>query len=72
MSIVTNTPIHYLGAKDCEFTLNGQNLVTFRRARLREIAKKLGLAPYDSKQPILKRIIGTLKVAGAPKELNDW
>ena len=71
MGIITNTPTHYLGAKNCEFTFNGKNLVAFRRARLRQIAKSLGVSPDDSKQAILKRIIGKLKVNGAPKELTD-
>ena len=71
MNIINNTPTHYLGSKDCEFTWNGKNLVSFRRAKLQKIAKKLGVSPDDSKQAILKRIIGKLKVTGAPKELND-
>ena len=71
MNIVTNTPIHYLSSKECPFEINGQNLVTFRRAKLRQLAKSLGVSPDDSKQAILKRVIAKLKVTGAPKELND-
>ena len=71
MTMITNTPTHYLGSKDCEFTINGENLVSMRRSRLRGYAKKFGVSPADSKQHILKRIIGKLKVAGAPKELID-
>ncbi len=71
MNIVTNTPIHYLAPKDCPFSLNGQNLAAMRRAKLRQIAKSLEVSPDDSKQAILVRIIGKLKVMDAPKELTD-
>ena len=70
-NLITNTPIHYLAPKECPFTIDGKNLVTFRRARLRQIAKSLNVSPDDSKQDILKRIIAKLKVTGAPKELSD-
>ena len=70
-NLITNTPIVYLAPKDCPFSIDGQNLVEMRRARLRQIAKAVGVSPDDSKQSILKRIIGKLKVAGAPKELTD-
>ena len=71
MSMITNNPIRYLAPKDCEFTINGQNLVEMRRAKLRQIAKSLKVSADDSKQAILKRIIAKLKVNDAPKELND-
>ncbi len=71
MNIVTNTPIVYLAPKDCPFTLNGENLAAMRRAKLRKIAKSLKVSPDGSKQEILKRLIGTLRVAGVPKELNN-
>ena len=71
MSMITNNPIRYLGPKDCEFTINGQNLVEMRRAKLRLVAKSFGVSPDGSKQNILQRLIGKLKVAGAPKELNE-
>lgn len=71
MNIVTNTPIVYLAPKDCPFTFNGQNLAAMRRAKLRQIAKSLGVSPDGSKQDILRRTIANLKVTGAPKELSD-
>ena len=70
-NLIINTPIRYLSSKDCPFTIGGENLVTFRRAKLRQIAKSLQVSAADSKQDILKRIIGALKVSGAPSELND-
>lgn len=70
-TLITNRTIHYLAPKECPFEINGQNLVTFRRARLRQIAKSMGVSPDDSKQAILNRIIAKLKVTGAPKELSD-
>ena len=70
-NLITNTPIVYLAPKDCPFSIDGQNLVEMRRARLRQIAKAIGVSAADSKQDILKRLIGKLKVAGAPKELTD-
>ena len=70
-NLITNTPIHYLSSKECPFTIGGENLVTFRRAKLRQIAKSLQVSAADSKQDILKRIIGKLKSSGAPSELND-
>lgn len=70
-NLVTNTPIVYLAPKQCPFTINGQNLAAMRRARLREVAKAIGVDPGGSKQEILKRLIGKLKVTGAPKELSD-
>lgn len=71
MNIVTNTPVHYLSSKECEFSIDGNNLVTFRRARLRQWAKKLSVSPDGSKQEILRRVIAKLKAIAAPKELND-
>ncbi|KKM08169.1 hypothetical protein LCGC14_1726560 [marine sediment metagenome] len=70
-NLITNTPINYIAPKQCEFTINGQNLAAMRRAKLRQLAKSLGVSPDDSKQAILKRIIAKLKVTGAPKELSD-
>ena len=70
-NLITNRTIHYLASKECEFSINGQNLATFRRAKLRQIAKSMGVSPDDSKQAILKRIIAKLKVTGAPKELSE-
>lgn len=66
-----NSQVRYLSTKDCEFTINGVNLAEMRRAKLRPIAKALGVSADDSKQAILLRIIGKLKVNGSPKELND-
>ena len=71
MDIVTNTPVHYLAPKQCPFTYSGENLAAMRRSRLRQLAKKLKVSPDDSKQEILKRLIGKLTAIGAPKELND-
>ena len=70
-NIVTNQVVHYTSAKECEFSIDGENLVTIRRARLRGIAKALKVSPDGSKQEILKRVIGRLKASGAPKELID-
>lgn len=70
-NLITNTPIHYLAPKDCPFTINGQNLAAMRRAKLRQIAKSMGVSPAGSKQDILRKVIAKLKVTGAPKELND-
>jgi len=70
-NLVTNTPVVYLAPKNCPFSLNGQNLAAMRRAGLRHIAKSLDVSPDGSKQSILVRIIGKLKVIDAPKELSD-
>lgn len=70
MSMIIN-PVRYLSTKDCEFTINGVNLAEMRRAKLRPIAKSLRVSAEGSKQEILLRVIGKLKVNGAPKELND-
>ena len=71
MDIVTNNPVNYIAPKQCPYSLNGENLAAMRRAKLREIAKKLKVSPDDSKQAILVRLIGKLKVMDAPKELTD-
>ena len=71
MSMITNNPIRYLGPKDCPFTIGGKNLAEMRRAALRLVAKSFGVDPEGTKQEILIRLIGKLKVADAPKELND-
>ncbi len=71
MSMITNNPIRYLGPKDCPFTIDGKNLAEMRRAELRPYAKKLQVSADGSKQAILLRVIGKLKVIGAPKELNE-
>ncbi len=70
-NIVTNQTVHYMSAKECEFSIDGDNLAAIRRARLRTIAKALKVSPDGSKQEILKRVIGRLKSSGAPKELKD-
>ena len=70
-NLITNTPVNYIAPKQCEFSKGGQNLAAMGRVRLRQIAKSFGVSPDDSKQEILKRIIGKLKVIDAPKELND-
>ena len=70
MTMIIN-PVRYLSTKDCEFTINGVNLAEMRRAKLRPIAKALGVSAEGSKQEILLRTIGKLKVNDAPKELND-
>ena len=71
MNLVTNQPINYIAPKQCPYSLNGENLAAMRRAKLRQIAKSLEVSPDDSKQAILVRIIGKLKVMDAPKELSD-
>ena len=71
MSMITNNPIRYLGPKDCPFTIDGKNLAEMRRSDLRPYAKKFGVSADGSKQEILQRLIGRLKVADAPKELNE-
>ena len=70
-NLVTNTPINYIAPKQCPYSFNGENLAAMRRAKLRQIAKSLKVSPDGSKQEILKRLIGALGVAGAPKELTD-
>ena len=70
-NLITNTPIHYLSSKECPFTIGGENLVTFRRARLRQLAKAIGVSPAGSKQDILQKLIAKLKVTGSPKELSE-
>ena len=70
-NLVTNTPIVYIGPKNCPFTKNGKNLAEMRRAVLRPLAKSLKVSAGGSKQEILKRVIGKLKVIDAPKELSD-
>ena len=70
-NLVTNRPVHYLAPKECEFSIGGSNLVTFRRAKLRLIAKSMSVSPDGSKQEILRRVIAKLKAMGAPKELSS-
>ncbi len=71
MSLVTNNPVNYISSRQCPYSLNGENLAAMRRAKLRQIAKSLKVSPDGSKQEILKRLIGALGVASAPKELTD-
>ena len=71
MNLVTNQPINYIAPKQCPYSFNGENLAAMRRAKLRLLAKKLKVSPDDSKQAILTRLIGKLKVMDAPKELTD-
>jgi len=70
-NLVTNTPVVYIAPKQCPYSFNGQNLAAMRRAKLRERAKNLGVSPDGSKQAILIRVIGKLKVMDAPKELSE-
>lgn len=73
MGAVTNNPVHYLGVKECPFSIRGQNLVGLRRARLRPIAKALEVDPNGTKQEILKRIIAKLKAQESEPELDkNW
>ncbi len=70
-NLVTNTPINYISSRQCPYSFNGENLAAMRRAKLRLLAKELEVSPDDSKQAILVRLIGKLKVMDAPKELTD-
>lgn len=70
-NLVTNQPVHFMGVRECEFTVDGQNLVTLRRAKLRPLAKAMSLNPDGTKQELLRRLIGRLRSSGAPKELRD-
>ena len=70
-NLITNNPVVYIAPKDCPFTINGENLAAMRRAKLRRIAKSLKVSADGSKQEILKRVIGRLKAADAPRELSD-
>ena len=71
MSLITNNPVNYIAPKQCPYSFNGENLAAMRRTKLRQLAKKLGVSPDDSKQAILVRLIGKLKFMDAPKELTD-
>ena len=66
-----NKPTHFLGARDCPFTLNGQNLTGMRRVKLREIAASLDLPNNGGRNEMLTAIISALRVREAPHELMD-
>ena len=61
---------HYIAAKDCPYTLNGENLAEMRRARLNKIAMALELGPLNTKNETLGAIMARLNAIEADKELS--
>lgn len=66
-----NKVIHYLGAKEVKYTLNGQKLNELRRARLRQLAMALKVNADGSKNDLLHRIISKLNSVGAEPEIGS-
>ena len=66
-----NQPTHFLGGKDCQFTLKGRKLTEMRRAELRGIARalKVDAAPELTKNDLVKRLIGRLSALGVEGEI---
>lgn len=53
-----NNGVHFIGAKECKFRYKGKNLIEYRRAELRPIAKALGINEIDgTKNDLLRSII---------------
>lgn len=68
---MNHSSVHYLGAKECPYTLNGKKLTELRRAKLRTVAKGLKVDPEGSKNEIVKRLIAKLNMIGADTEIGD-
>lgn len=66
-----HSSVHYLGPKDVPYTLDGKNLVEFRRVELMRVAEKIGIPPAGTKNELLSAIVGKLQAMGANSELSD-
>ena len=68
------THIIQLGPRDCPYTLNGKNLVDYRRGDIhfKAIAEGLGVySPDLSKNELLTAMIHKLKLMNAETEIMD-
>ena len=62
---------HYLGDKDCDYTLNGRKLTELRRAELAPKAAALGIDVNLGKNDMLAQFIAKAKALELPFELNE-
>ena len=62
---------HFIGAKDCPFTLDGENLAEMRRARLNRIANRIKVEQKDTGNGTLGAIIVRCKSLKYPNELRE-
>lgn len=69
--MIQTSTTHFIGSKDCRYTLSGRKLTEYRRAQLRPLAKKLKVDDSGTKNDILRRIISKLDVIGAEAELGN-
>ncbi len=62
---------NFLSEKDVKYSLGGKNLFQMRRARLRLLAKRLGLPSEGAKNDLLRLVVAELDRKKAPNELQD-
>ena len=63
---------HIIAAKDCKYTLKGQNLAEMRRADLRRlVAVPIGVDCNEDKNEILRLTMTRLQSLAAPNELTE-
>ncbi|MEE9158971.1 MAG: hypothetical protein V3U60_11355 [Gammaproteobacteria bacterium] len=62
---------HYPAAKECKYTLNGQNIAEMRRTKVNKIAASLKLEPKGPKNETLAMVIARLNALEAPNELSE-
>lgn len=67
----TNATIHFIGARECPYTLNGRKLTEMRRSELRGIARRIKVNADGTKNELLHRLIARLGAMGVEKELGS-
>ena len=61
---------HYLGDKDCDYTLNGRKLTELRRAELAPKAAALGIDVNPGKNEMHAKFIAKERAIGLTLEMN--
>lgn len=64
-----DTHVHFIGARECKYRIDGKNLVEYRRARLRLMATKIGVYSGGTKSDLVRRIITRLDSVEAETDL---
>lgn len=65
------TNMNFLSSRDVKYFYDDVNLFEMRRAKLRLLARSMGLPAEGSKNELLQLLLGKLDSIGAPENLNE-
>ena len=64
------THINYIMPADCRYTIDGENVASLTRGRLRKVAQALNVNPEGVKDAILRRVLEDLRLRNASDDIS--